>query len=248
MSAVGYIRVSTAEQVRSGLGLEAQRARISDYCRMRDLPLLEVYADEGVSGGSRLASRPAGAAMLADTRAKHVILAKLDRGFRNAVDCMATVDEWERRGVTLHIVDLGGNAIDTAAPAGRFMLTVLAAAAEMERGLIRDRIASALAAKRAAGCRLGGAPYGWANVAGELVEVKDEQAVIRRIRQLSDDGLTARRIAEALNTEGLASRLGRGWGHTTVAAILRRGGDRLVRFSPVGQPKDRITNKLRAAT
>ncbi|MBI1827808.1 MAG: recombinase family protein [Planctomycetes bacterium] len=54
-------------------------------------------------------------------------------------DCLTTVERWEKSGVTLHVVDLGGNAIDTASAAGRFMLVVLAGAAEMERNLTRER-------------------------------------------------------------------------------------------------------------
>ena len=57
-------------------------------------------------------------------------------------------------GVALHIIDLGGNAIDTTSAAGRFMLVVLAGAAEMERNLIRERTKSALAVKRANGQRI----------------------------------------------------------------------------------------------
>ena len=80
---------------------------------------------------------------------------KLDRGFRNAGDCLATVERWERSGIALHVVDLGGNAIDTTSAAGRFMLVVLAGAAEMERNLTRERTRSALAGKRANGQRIG---------------------------------------------------------------------------------------------
>ena len=72
---------------------------------------------------------------------------KLDRMFRNAGDCLATVEAWDRAGVALHVVDLGGNAIDTTSAAGRFMLVVLAGAAEMERNLIRERTKAALAVK-----------------------------------------------------------------------------------------------------
>ncbi len=64
------------------------------------------------------------------------------------------------------VVDLGGNAIDTTSAAGRFMLTVLAGAAEMERNLTRDRIKSAMAVKPANGQRIGAMPYGY-DLAGD---------------------------------------------------------------------------------
>ena len=80
---------------------------------------------------------------------------KLDRMFRNAGDCLTTIEQWERSGIALHVVDLGGNAIDTTSAAGRFMLVVLAGAAEMERNLTRERTRSAMAVKKANGQRVG---------------------------------------------------------------------------------------------
>jgi DNA invertase Pin-like site-specific DNA recombinase len=62
--AIGYIRVSSEEQVDSGLGLEAQRQRIAAYWNMKGLHLAEVVEDPGVSCGKPVASRPAGRNML----------------------------------------------------------------------------------------------------------------------------------------------------------------------------------------
>ncbi len=108
---------------------------------MRNLDLVEIVADPGVSGGKPLASREGGQRLLAALQhrggARSVVMLKLDRMFRNAGDCLATVEAWERSGIALHVVDLGGNAIDTTSAAGRFMLVVLAGAAEMERNLTR---------------------------------------------------------------------------------------------------------------
>ena len=57
----------------------------------------------------------------------------------------------ERKGIALHVIDLGGNAIDTTSAAGRFMLVVLAGAAEMERNLTRERTKAAMAVKKSNG-------------------------------------------------------------------------------------------------
>ena len=67
-----------------------------------------------------------------------VVVLKLDRAFRNAVDCLATVEKWDKSRIALHIVDLAGNSIDSTTAAGKFMLTVLAGTAEMERNLPRS--------------------------------------------------------------------------------------------------------------
>lgn len=152
-AAIGYVRVSTEEQGVSGLGLADQRARIEAYCTLRGLRLAATIDDVGVSGGKVLASRPGGGRLLRclqERKAGHVVMLKVDRGFRNAADCLATVEAWQRRQVTLHVIDLGGNAIDTASAAGKFMLTVLAGAAEMERNLTEARRRIAVAFHRIA--------------------------------------------------------------------------------------------------
>ncbi len=139
MKAIGYTRCSTHEQADSGLGLDAQAQRIRAYCSMRGLDLLDIIIDAGVSGGKPLAKREGGQRLLAAMKAKQaeaVVMLKLDRMFRNAGDCLTVTDKWERSGVSLHVVDLCGNAIDTTSAAGRFMLVVLAGAAETERNLI----------------------------------------------------------------------------------------------------------------
>ncbi|MCH9003026.1 MAG: recombinase family protein, partial [Planctomycetes bacterium] len=92
---------------------------------------------------------------LRQRRADSVVMLKLDRGFRNAGDCLTTVEQWERKGIALHVADLGGNAIDTTSAAGRFMLVVLAGAAEMERNLTRERTRAALAVKKSNVQRVG---------------------------------------------------------------------------------------------
>ena len=138
MKAIGYIRCSTQEQADSGLGLDVQAERIKAYVAMRGSELVDLVTDAGVSGGKPLAKREGGQRLLESIRkkkAKAVVMLKLDRMFRNASDCLSTVEKWERSGIALHVVDLGGNAIDTTSAAGRFMLVILAGAAEMERRL-----------------------------------------------------------------------------------------------------------------
>ncbi len=89
--AIGYIRVSTEEQTSSGLGLADQRSRIEAYCRLRGLELTTIISDAGVSGGRPLASRAGGAELVSALRrrdVRNVVMLKLDRGFRNAADCL----------------------------------------------------------------------------------------------------------------------------------------------------------------
>ncbi|MCH7840683.1 MAG: recombinase family protein [Planctomycetes bacterium] len=229
MKAIGYTRCSTHEQADSGLGLDVQTQRIRAYCGMKDMDLIEIVTDAGVSGGKPLASREGGQRLLDAIRKRKagaVVMLKLDRMFRNAGDCLTVTDKWERSGISLHIVDLGGNAIDTTSAAGRFMLVVLAGAAEMERNLTRERTRSAMAVKRANGQRVGAVPYGF-DVVGDgvtLIGNSAEQAVIREIRAMRKGGASFRRIAEELTKQGVPTKTGKSsrWTHQAVARILDR--------------------------
>ncbi len=229
MQAIGYVRCSTQEQADSGLGLDAQAKRIRAYCTLKDLRLIDIIQDAGVSGGKPLASREGGQRLLDLIRGKRagaVVMLKLDRMFRNAGDCLTTVERWEKSGVSLHVADLGGNAVDTTSAAGRFMLVVLAGAAEMERNLTCERTRSALAVKRANGQRTGSIPYGsdLADDGTTLLPIEAEQSVIRNIQAMRSRGMKLQQIASKLTRRGVPTKTGKSqrWTHQAVARILNR--------------------------
>ncbi len=229
MRAIGYTRCSTNEQADSGLGLDVQEQRIQAYCGMKGMELIQIVTDAGVSGGKPLANREGGQRLLTAIRKRQadgVVMLKLDRMFRNAGDCLSTTDKWERTGISLHIVDLGGNAIDTTSAAGRFMLVVLAGAAEMERNLTRERTRSAMAVKRANGQRIGTVPYGFDLAADgkTLTENPAEREIVEQIRTMRSEGATLQRIAQSLTDRGIPTKTGRSvsWQHKTVGRILAR--------------------------
>ena len=233
MNAIGYCRCSTQEQTDSGLGLKAQAERIQAYCVMRKLGLLDIITDAGVSGGKPLASRDGGQRLLAAIRqhkADAVVMLKLDRMFRNAGDCLTTVERWEKQNVSLHVVDLGGNAIDTTSAAGRFMLVVLAGAAEMERNLVAERTRAAMAIKRANGQRIGAIPYGYdlADDGVTLTPNESEQSIIAEMKAMRAKGWTLEAVAEELTERGVPTKTGKSgrWAHQVVAGILRRYDER----------------------
>ena len=126
-------------------------------------------------------------------------------------DCLSTVDQWEHWGIALHVVDLGGNGIDTTNAAGRFMLVVLAGAAEMGRNLTRERTRSAMAVKRTNGQLIGGNPYGFDLAAdgATLVPNEAEQTVVGRIRSMRSDSLSLEAIAVRLTGEGVSTKTGK---------------------------------------
>src|ERR1700677_2248069 len=130
--AVGYIRVSTLDQSRNGVSLEAQEERLRAYCTAAGLHLVALIREDGVSASIPLADRPQGAELLAAMKngVAHVVTLKLDRLFRDAEDALRQTRAWDKAGVALHLVDMGGQSINTASAMGRMMLTMMAAFAE----------------------------------------------------------------------------------------------------------------------
>ena len=232
MKAIGYARVSTLEQVNEGVSLDAQVARIQAYATLRGLDLVEVVREEGVSGGTPFASRPASSQVLARLAAGDVgaiVVCKLDRAFRDAGDALNVTAAWDRAGVALHVLDMGGNSLDTASAMGRMFLTMAAGFAELERNLIGERTAAALAHLRGAGVRLGGEGLGWQRAeetdaeGRKLVqEVPEEVETLQRIHELRAAGLPLRGIAERLTSEGRRTKRGGRWAAETVRLILER--------------------------
>jgi site-specific DNA recombinase len=224
--AVLYCRVSTEEQATEGVSLEAQQAALRAYCAMRGLEVAGLVIDAGVSAGKPLASRGGGAevqALVGKGKVGAVVAWKLDRLFRDACDCLDVTRAWDRRGVALHLVDLGGQAVDTSSAMGRFFLTVMAGCAELERNQIRERTSAAMQHKASLGEFTGGRiPYGYrlGDDSVRLDEVEPEQQVIRAARELSATGLSLRAVAAELNRRGYASRSGRPFAAEQVRRML----------------------------
>jgi DNA invertase Pin-like site-specific DNA recombinase len=230
---VGYVRVSSEEQARHGISLAAQRDRIAAYATAMGLELVGIEEDGGVSGAAAPSQRPGLGRALAALRrgeAAGLVVLKLDRLSRSTRHTLDLVDDCQRRGWRL--VSLS-ESLDTGSAAGRLVLTVLAALGQMEREQVGERTACALAqVAREGRIRSRIAPFGFRVIGGgttaiaggenRLEEVEAEQVILRRIGELSDDGLGARRIAATLNAEGIQNpRTGGTWTHGNVGAVLR---------------------------
>jgi site-specific DNA recombinase len=230
--AIAYVRVSTTEQATEGVSLDAQESALRAYCSFRGLDLVAVVVDAGVSAGKPLATRAGGRRVLDLVEAGEVgavVAYKLDRLFRDCADCLTVTSGWDVAGVALHLVDMGGQAIDTSTAMGRFFLTVMAGAAEMERNLVRERTAAALGHLRDQGVQLGGEAMGWARTDetdddGRKVvrKVQDEAETVARILALRAEGSTLQAIADTLTAEGRPTKRGGRWAPATVHYILKR--------------------------
>jgi DNA invertase Pin-like site-specific DNA recombinase len=210
--AIGYRRVSTAEQAGSGLGLDAQEAAIAAAAARLELPLTATFTDAGVSGGLALAQRPGLLLALEAIRKGDVlIVAKRDRLGRDVLNVAMFERLAERKGA--RIVSAAGEGTDTNDPTSRLMRQIVDSFAEYERAIIRARTRAALAVKKARGERVGGIPFGY-----QLAEDKrllqpypPEQRALAVLRELRAAGYTYRAIAQELNRQGFRSRTGGPW-------------------------------------
>lgn len=202
---VGYLRVSTSEQADSGLGLAAQRARITVEADRRGWDV-EWIEDAGYSAkdldrpGVRRALSALGAG-----EASALVVAKLDRLSRSVVDFANTLTVAKKQGWGVVLLDLG---VDTGTPNGKLVAGLMAQIAEWERELIGARTRDALAAAKARGQRL-----------GRPRATPDD--VVARVVALSAD-LSALQVARALTAEGVPTTRGAAtWSASTVRRVLR---------------------------
>jgi len=206
VKAIGYVRVSTEEQAKHGISLDMQRSKIRTYASLEGLELVEIIADEGISGCS-IKGRP-------------VIIYKLDRLARNTVEALQIARLMHRNGVALHSIT---EKLDTKSALGKFFFTLMASIAEMERGIISERIQAALQRKRERGEAFNNNPeYGQRIIDGRVVADLAEQKTIQVIRKLRSEGKTLHGIIEILNKEKIFNRRGRPFGKTQVHSIVRR--------------------------
>jgi DNA invertase Pin-like site-specific DNA recombinase len=134
-----YARVSTKN---NGQNPESQLVALRDYAAHRDFTIIEEYVDLGVSGGKD--RRPALDRLMKDARARiidAVLVSRFDRFARSTKHLVTTLEEFQALGV--EFVSLG-ESVDTSTPMGKMIFTVLGAVAELERSLIKERVAMGL--------------------------------------------------------------------------------------------------------
>jgi len=217
---IGYVRVSTGAQGRSGLGIEAQREAVERFAEAEGFDLARVFTEiETGKGADALERRPQLAAALAEARRQRcpIAVAKLDRLSRD----VHFVSGLMAQRVPFLVAELGPD-VDP------FILHLFAALAEKERAMISARTRDGLAAAKARGVKLGGPKLAEAR-AFAAAAVRDSAArhaanVLPIIREVQRSGaLTLREIADALNARGITTaRKGR-WHAQTVANVLARG-------------------------
>jgi len=207
--AIAYIRVSTAKQGRSGLGLEAQRAALARFAEAEGFEFQQTFT-ETESGKQDESHRPALAAALDLARRKGgapIIVAKLDRLSRD----VHYISGLMKHRVPFIVAELGADT-------DPFMLHLYAALAEKERAPISRRTKDALAAAKARGVRLGGLRAKGLELQREAAERAERlRAVFGELVELS-----ARKAAEELNRRNILAPAGGRWLAPQVLRVRER--------------------------
>nr|WP_137829896.1 recombinase family protein [Methylobacterium sp. L1A1] len=217
MAVYSYTRVSTDRQAEEGESLGAQQRRVEGYAMMNGMTVDRHFVERGVSGSVPVSERQEGAALLAALKpGDTVITPKLDRMFRSARDALNVLHQLREMGVSLHMIDLGGDV--TGNGIAKMVFTILSAVAEAERDRIRERISDVKKDQKARKRYLGGkVPFGYrVGEQGDLVEHEAEQKAVALIRELKGEGKSLRGIAEAVQETGISIS------HVGVKEVLTR--------------------------
>lgn len=222
-AAIAYVRVSTNDQAEHGVSLEAQSARIKQYCELNGITLTAEYVDAGLSG-KRADNRPELQAAL-----EHVckvggilVVYSLSRLARSTKDTLAIAERLEAAGADLASLS---ERIDTTSAAGKMVFRMLAVLCEFERDQIAERTSAAMQHKRRRHERVGEVPFGYDLAADgvQLVENAAEQSVLSLINELRGAGESLRAIAAELNRRGVQTKNGRpAWSHSTIQSLVNR--------------------------
>ncbi len=203
-----YTRVSTTMQI-DGYSLDAQKERLAKYAEGNDMVIAGEYSDEGKSG-KNIAGRVDFQRMLNDIACKkdgveYVLVFKLSRFGRNAADTLTSLQFMQDYGVNLISVEDG---IDSSKEAGKLMVHVLSAVAEIERENILVQTMEGRKQKAREGKWNGGfAPYGYKLVDGELVIEEDEAEAIRIIfDKFVHTNLGYNGVVKYLNNNGIKKK------------------------------------------
>ena len=198
-----YLRVSSEEQREAGT-IETQREALNHHAAERGFEVVEVYADDGVSGTFHLHERPEGLRLLEDAREgrfQTVLVYRLDRLGRTQLGLLDAADRLERLGVALRSAT---EHYETATPQGRLLFQMLGSFAEFERSTIKQRTRDGLHREYCEGRYMGPIPFGYrADESGRLRIASEEAGLVRGIfGRIAADG-TLYSEATRLNNLGV---------------------------------------------
>lgn len=229
MRVVAYLRVSTDQQAKHGFGLDAQRTEIRQWAKAQGHRVVQWCADEGISGANGIETREGlydALALLKAKSAEALIVTSLDRLARQMTQQEGVLAQvWKVGGKVFSLGD-GGEVLedDPDDPMRTAVRQMRGVFAQLERGLIRQRMAKGKREKSKQGGYVGGAPpYGWdSDHQGRLTPNPAEQLALARIRELHDAGESLRGIIAVLEAIDRPGPRGGRWYPASLARVIAR--------------------------
>lgn len=195
-----YVRVSTEDQARHGVSLEAQERALENYCQMYNYQVYKIYKDAGKSAKSL--KRPALDQLLKDAKEKRfdaILIYKLDRFSRSLKDLILTIEKLEDWGVDFISIQ---DRIETNTASGKLMFHIISSFAEFERDIIAERTKFGMQQKARSGSILNRAPLGYKIVNKTMII--DEKA--RLVREIYENFLLDQSINKVAKKYGYTTR------------------------------------------
>lgn len=208
MKAIGYIRVSTEKQVSDGVSLDNQQSRIESYCKYKELDLVEIVEDAGISG-SKNKTRVGFNDLIAKLEQENIsvlVLYSLERLSRDMLTLLSLERLLNEYNVELHTIE---GQIDTSTPEGFMNFAMKSFLGEMERRSIKYRTHKAMQYKKGKNEVVGSIPYGYVRNGNGLVEAAAEQDIIKVANRMYKSGKRLVTICRSLQAKGHKTRNGK---------------------------------------
>lgn len=192
-----YSRVSTEEQAKEGLSVEAQIDKCKNFCNARDWGIFKVYKDAGFSAGTM--NRPALELLLRDADEKRfdiILVYKIDRFSRRLKDLIMVLENLKEKNINFTSVT---EQIDTTSAMGEAFFQIIGVFAQLERGMVKERVELAFDRKIKFGEALFRAPFGYIYHNKKLVPDPENSEKIREIFEMWAQDINYKEISEKFN-------------------------------------------------
>ncbi|MBU1252107.1 MAG: recombinase family protein [Nanoarchaeota archaeon] len=177
-----YVRVSTEEQAKEGLSIDAQIDKCNSFCQARDWEIYKVYRDAGYSAGSL--NRPALELMMRDAQEKRfdiILVYKIDRFSRKLRDLIMVLEDLKEKKINFTSVT---EQIDTTSAMGEAFFQIIGVFAQLERGMVKERVELAFDRKIKLGEVVHRAPFGYIFQNKKLVPDPENSGNLKEIFEM----------------------------------------------------------------
>lgn len=192
-----YVRVSTEEQAKEGISIDAQIERCKAFCKARNWNVFKIYTDAGYSAGSL--KRPALKDLINDINNKKfniLLVYKIDRFSRNLKDLISVLEDLKSKDINFTSVT---EQIDTTNAMGKAFFQIIGVFAELERGMVKERVELAFDKKINDGEALHRAPLGYIYRNKKLIINDKEAEKVREIFNMWVSGINYKDISTKFN-------------------------------------------------